>query len=112
MVSAAMTERGTIYTMAAKGAYTGKPRPAIVLQNSSISLDSLIVVPVTTTQVDAPLIRVPITANAETGLKQASFAMADKLTTVPKSNLDKAVGRLDDASMRDIEQALRLLLRL
>ena len=112
MVLAAMTERGTIYTMAAKGAYTGKPRPAIVLQNSSISLDSLIVVPVTTTQVDAPLIRVPIPANASTGLKQMSFAMADKLTTVPESNLDKAIGILDDTSIREIEQALRLLLRL
>ncbi|MDB5585914.1 MAG: transcriptional modulator of MazE [Devosia sp.] len=107
-----MTERGAIYTMASKGAYTGKPRPAIVLQNSSISLDSLIVVPLTTTAVDAPLIRVPISANAATGLKQMSFAMADKLTTVPKSNLDKAIGKLDDTNMLEVERALRLLLRL
>lgn len=107
-----MIERGTIYTMAAKGAYTGKPRPAIVLQNSSISLDSLIVVPMTTMQVDAPLIRVPVPAGTETGLKQASFAMTDKLTTVPKSNLDKPIGKLDDASLLKIEQALRLLLQL
>ena len=43
-----MIERGAIYRMAECGAYTGRPRPVVVMQNPNVGRDSVIVVPLTT----------------------------------------------------------------
>ncbi|MBB4187330.1 mRNA interferase MazF [Sinorhizobium terangae] len=100
-------KRGAIYTMAAKGAYTGKPRPAIVIQNEEIPLDSVVVIPTTTQWVDAPWFRIEIDPTAENGLAERTYAMSDKIVTIPKSNLGKKIGHLDEDRMKNLEDAIR-----
>jgi mRNA interferase MazF len=55
----------------------------------------LTVCPFTSTEVDAPLLRVPVAADEENGLDQDSFLRVDKITTVRTSNADAVVGRLE-----------------
>jgi mRNA interferase MazF len=53
--------RGEIYTAAARGAYTGKPRPVVILQDDRFdATTSITVCPLTTNPVRAPLLRLPI----------------------------------------------------
>jgi mRNA interferase MazF len=54
--------RGAIVVVAAKGAYTGKPRPALVVQADlyNPTHSSLTVCPITSDCVDAPLFRVTL----------------------------------------------------
>jgi len=81
-----LVPRGAVVVLADRaGRYTGKPRPAIVLQSDIYSeTDSLIVVLITTTERDAPLLRVPVQASTSTGLDRPSWVMIDKITAVAR----------------------------
>jgi mRNA interferase MazF len=99
--------RGDIYTAAARGAYTGKPRPVLVIQDDRFDATaSVTVVPFTTSDVDAPLLRVPIEPTTATGLASASSLMIDKVTTVPRTSLTHRIGRLSEADMVRTDRAL------
>jgi mRNA interferase MazF len=101
--------RGTVVTVASPGVYSGKPRPAVVVQadrwlqaHPSVSL-----CPLTSTLVDAPLIRLPVQPTARNGLKKPSQLMVDKLFTVPLSSLGPAVGQLQPQRLIELDPALR-----
>lgn len=81
-----LVPRGAVVVLADRaGRYTGKPRPAIVLQSDIYSeTDSLIVVLITTTERDAPLLRVPVQASTSRGLDRPSWVMIDKITAVAR----------------------------
>lgn len=86
--------RGDIVAVAG-GVYASKPRPALIVQDDRFdATDSLTVCPFTSTEVEAPLLRVSVTADEENGLEQDSFLMVDKMTTVRRSNARTVVGRL------------------
>jgi len=64
----AVLRRGDIAT-AAGGVYASKPRPVIVIQDDLFAAtDSVTVCPLTTTDVDAPLLRMPVAADGATGI--------------------------------------------
>ena len=107
--------RGDLVTVAAKGPYTSKPRPALVIQATETLpyRDSVTVCLLTADLVDAPLFRVRIEPSAATGLRQTSDVMADKVLTVPAAVLsEKAFGRLPSADMDRVDAALRFWLGL
>ncbi|ATO62424.1 hypothetical protein BB737_13145 [Mycobacterium avium subsp. hominissuis] len=52
--------RGDIYIAAARGAYSGKPRPVVVQDDRFDATASVTVVPFTTSDVDAPLFRIVV----------------------------------------------------
>ncbi|WP_167150414.1 type II toxin-antitoxin system PemK/MazF family toxin [Actinomyces sp. ZJ308] len=98
--------RGEIW-MVAGGVYASKPRPAVIVQDDIFNLTSSVtVVPLTTSQVDASFLRLPIPADAESGLAHDSDAMIDKLTTVRRSNVGEKVGCLRDSDLRELERLL------
>jgi mRNA interferase MazF len=93
-------KRGEIYTAAARGRYTGKPRPVVIVQDNRFdSTASVTVCPLTTHEVNAPLVRLPVPADELTGIAAPSWLMVDKITTVPKENLGERLGRLSDADL-------------
>ena len=97
----------------AGGVYASKPRPAVVIQDDLFEeTDSLTVCPLTTTRVDAPLLRMPISANPGTGITSTSFAMIDKLTTVRRTNVGEPIGHLDSVQMLELERRLLVFLGL
>ena len=105
--------RGDLVTVAAKGAYTGKPRPALVVQASETLpyRDSVTSCLLTAELIDAPLFRVRIAPNPDNGLARPSDVMADKIITVPRSLLSsKPFGRIGTADLERVESALRFWL--
>ncbi|WP_132568716.1 type II toxin-antitoxin system PemK/MazF family toxin [Rhizobium sullae] len=99
-------ERGAVFTIAAKGIYTGKPRPAIVVQSDELDIESVLIVPLTTETGGSRRVRIEIGPTAENGLKKLSYAMCDKISAVPASNLKTRVGALDPQTMTHLESGL------
>lgn len=102
-------KRGDIVVVATKGAYTNKPRPALVVQASRFNEAhaSITVCPITSDCVDAPLFRLALPPGARTGLDKASQVMVDKVVSVPRGAIGRTVGRCDGDELEAIGQALR-----
>jgi mRNA interferase MazF len=102
--------RGDIVTVAA-GVYASKPRPALVVQDDRFdATDSLTVCPFTSTDVEAPLLRVLVAADQVNGLERDSYLMVDKLTTVRRSNARWVLGRLEPTTLVEFERRLLVFL--
>ncbi len=102
--------RGEI-RLVAGGVYASKPRPAVVVQDDLFAaLDSVTVCPLTTTVVDAPLMRVPIIATEASGLDSDSYVMVDKVTTVKRSSMGNRVGELTSQQLIELERRLLVFL--
>jgi mRNA interferase MazF len=105
--------RGEIYTAAARGTYTAKPRPVVVVQDDRFDATaSVTVCPLTTNPVDAPLIRIGIQPSDGNGLDRPSSLMVDKITTVPRSGLGDRLGRLRDDELVQLNRSLMVFLGL
>ena len=106
-------KRGEIWTAAGGPAYAGKPRPVLVVQADNFdATDSITICLLTTEAIDAPLFRVAIGPTPDNGLNEPSFAMADKVTTVPRERLGKRLGALKPAAMAPVNQAMLVFLGL
>jgi mRNA interferase MazF len=104
-------KRGEIWTIAGGGDYTGKPRPAVIIQDDSFdATTSVTICAFTTDPTEAPLFRIPIEPSDRNGLRAPSRLMVDKLTTVSKGRLGSPVGRLDDEDMVRLNQAILVFL--
>jgi mRNA interferase MazF len=75
---------------------------------------SVAVVPMTSSLLDAPLIRIRISGGDGrlSGLDHDSDVMIDKLTTVRRSNVHTRVGRLTAEQLVEIERAMMAFLGL
>jgi len=105
-------KRGDLVTVALQGDQ-GKPRPALVVQAGYFGdLGSVTVLPITSTLVDAPLMRVPVEPSEHNGLARRSQIMADKPQTPSRTRLGPVFGRLDDATMVKVNRVLAVFLGL
>jgi mRNA interferase MazF len=105
--------RGEVWTVAGGGDYTGKPRPAVIVQDDSFdATNSITVCAFTSDPTDAPLFRLAIAPSANNGLRAPGRLMVDKITTVPKTKLGACVGRLDDADILRLNRAMLVFLGL
>jgi mRNA interferase MazF len=107
---AAGVKRAEIWTVSGDGEYTGKPRPAVIVQDDHFDTDSVALCPFTTDPTDAPLIRLLIEPDPGNGLDAPSSIMIDKITTVRRSRLGKKVGMLDDTNVLRLNRALVVFL--
>jgi mRNA interferase MazF len=106
-------KRGDIWTVAGGKGYPGKPRPVVIVQDDLFDgTDSITVCAFTTDPTDAPLFRPPVEPSERNGLRALCRLMVDKITTVPKSKVGARVGRLDDADILRLNQALLVFLGL
>ena len=104
--------RGDIVLMSG-GVYSSKPRPAVVIQDDLFDgTDSVTVCPLTTTPVDAPLLRLAIAADSTSGIDTDSFVMIDKITTIRRSNTREPVGQITSVQMLELERRLLVFLGL
>jgi mRNA interferase MazF len=106
--------RGDIVIVAARGVYTGKPRPAVVVQSSPFiaTHESVTLCLITSTAIDTPLFRVSLPFGEPTGLTAISQVMVDKMVTVPREAIVRQIGSCDPASLDAIDEALRVWLAL
>lgn len=99
-------------TIALQGDY-GKPRPALIIQADQFNdLGSVVILPLTSTLIDAPLLRLMVEPSSDNGLRTPSQIMLDKPMTVKTEKLGPAFGHLDDLTMIGISRSLALFLGL
>jgi mRNA interferase MazF len=106
-------KRGDIVLVALPGDF-GKPRPAVVVQSDIFNDEptSVIVCPLTTEAVDAPLIRISVEPTAATGLRQPSQIMIDKIVSVRPQRLRDSIGSVGGEILRRVDRALLIMLGL
>lgn len=102
--------RGDFVTVALPGDF-GKPRPALVLQADQFAATATVtVLLVTSTLVDAPLLRVNVPPGTDSGLRKLSQVMIDKAMTVRRDRLGSAIGRIDAGTLLEVERCLAVFL--
>jgi mRNA interferase MazF len=106
-------KRGEVWTVAAGADYSGKPRPAVVVQDDDFeSTRSITICLFTTDATEAPLFRIRVEASEENALRESSALMVDKLTTVPRDELGARIGRLELGDVVRMNQAILVFLGL
>lgn len=106
-------KRGEIWTVAGGVDYTGKPRPAVIVQDDDFDATRSITICIFTSDpAEAPLFRIQVEPSEQNGLHVASCLMVDKLTTVPKERLGSRIGRLADEDIVRLNQAVVVFLGL
>ena len=102
--------RGDLVTIAMQGDY-GKPRPALVIQADLFSEHaSLTVLPVTSTLVEAPLLRINVQPSAGNGLRKPSQVMVDKAITVKRDKVGPVFGHIEAEALVEVERCLAVFL--
>ncbi|MCE5361487.1 MAG: type II toxin-antitoxin system PemK/MazF family toxin [Acidithiobacillus sp.] len=102
--------RGDLVTIAMQGDF-GKPRPALVVQANQFSEHSSVtVLPITSTLVPAPLLRVTVQPSAENGLQKPSQVMVDKTMTVKRDKVGPVFGHIDADTLVEVERCLAVFL--
>jgi mRNA interferase MazF len=102
--------RGDLITVALHGD-AGKPRPALVIQADHFAgLPTLVVLPLTSTLLDLPLVRVTIEPSPLTGLQQPSQVMISRPQVMLRAKANRVIGRIDDATLLEVTRRLAVLL--
>lgn len=105
-------KRGDLVTVAMSGDF-GKPRPALVIQSDHFEdTGTITVLLVSSTLVDAPLIRVTLAPTRDNGLQKPSQAMVDKIMTVKRDRVGQSFGYLSEDDMLAITRSLAVFLGL
>lgn len=106
-------KRGDVVTCVIAGDF-GKPRPALVLQSDlyNPTHGSVVLLPITSHLLEAPLFRIPLSPGKLNGLKQPSQVMVDKVTAVRRDRLRQRIGHVSPAVMTRVESALSSFLDL
>lgn len=103
-------KRGDLVTVAVPGDF-GKPRPALVVQSDHFQeMATVTVLLVTSTLIDAPLIRLTIEPTLENGLRSRSQIMVDKIMTVRRDKLGAPFGHVDEDTAIAVNRAMALFL--
>ncbi len=105
-------KRGEIRTVAG-GGYSGKPRPAVIIQNDAFDATASITVCIfTSDETEAPLFRLAVEPSETNGLRTVSRLMVDKIVTVSKDRLGKRIGELGRDDMVRLDRAIMVFLGL
>ena len=103
--------RGEIWTVAGGRDYTGKPRPAVIIQDDRFdATDSVTLCVFTSDPTEAPLFRILIQPNERNGLEASSRIIVDKITTVRKARIRDRIGRLDEEDVVRLNHAILVFL--
>lgn len=103
-------KRGDVVTVALQGDF-GKPRPALVVQADVYAAHtSVTILPITSTRIDAPLLRVVLAPSVGNGLTRSSQVMIDKTMTVRRERLGEVIGRVTPDELLEIDRRLAVFL--
>lgn len=102
--------RGNFVTIAMQGDF-GKPRPALVIQSDQFNEHATVtVLLVSSTLVDAPLLRVTVQPDKTNNMQKPSQVMVDKAMTVKRDKLGEAFGSADDEVMLEVGRCMAVFL--
>lgn len=104
-------KRGDLVTITHAGDF-GKPRPALVIQSDFFNEQhpTVTVLLVSSTLVDAPLIRLTVQADTQNGLRKTSQIQIDKTMTVRREKIGEVFGSVNKDIMLSVTRALAVFL--
>jgi mRNA interferase MazF len=103
-------KRGDLVTVALQGDL-GKPRPALVIQTELVlNHPSVVILPLTSDVISAPLLRVTVEPTPETGLRSVSQIMVDKPIAVQRQRLGDVIGCVDETTLGRVTKTLAMWL--
>ena len=101
--------RGEIYVVAEKGPYSGKPRPALLIQAEALEGHDSLQFCIISSDPDARrdvFFRVPVEPTEPNGLQASSTIMVDKIVTIRTEKLRDRCGALEEDTMALVNDAL------
>ncbi len=102
--------RGDLVTVAISGDF-GKPRPALIVQSDHFpETETTTLLLISSTLVDAALLRLTIKPSARNGLRLPSQVMIDKAMTVRREKLGPVFGHLEDEALVSVTRLLAVFL--
>jgi mRNA interferase MazF len=105
--------RGEIWTVSGGPEYSGKPRPAVIIQDDDFDgLRSVTICGFTSDPNEAPIFRIPVAPSEGNGLREPSHLMVDKLITIPRTKLGTRIGHMTEDEMVRLNQAILVFLGL
>lgn len=105
--------RGSVIRVADRGGdFTGKPRPAVVVQNAAFDGASLTICPLTSIEADAPLLRLRLDPAPTLPLDRTSWIMVDKITTIRGNRVGPVIGAVGNADLVRLNAMLAVFLGL
>jgi len=103
-------KRGSFVPVAVQGDL-GKPRPALAIQSDRFDEHATVtVLLMSSTLIDAPLLRVTVQPDAENGLTKASQIMIDKAMTLRRERIGAPFGMASDQIMLEVSRLLAVFL--
>lgn len=104
-------QKGDIVVCVSTGSY-GKPCPAVVVQSDlfNSSHASVVICPITSYLVEAPLFRLALRPTAANGLTVSSQIMVDKLAAIKVEKITQQIGKLTASEIKSLDDALKLWL--
>ena len=100
--------RGDLVTVAMAGDF-GKPRPALVIQSDAFPRTGTVTVfLLSSTLVDAPLIRLTVQPTPQNGLNRPSQIQIDRAMSVRREKVGPPIGHLDDETWLMVTRSLAL----
>ena len=104
-------KRGEIWTSAGGAPFTGKPRPALILQADLFAATlSVTICGLTSDLTPTPFLRPLLLPSSTTGLRQTSRVMVDKITSVSRTRLGKRLGSVAPDDLAQVELAMLVFL--
>lgn len=115
---AALARRGEIWSVdwsPGRGSEQAGLRPALIIQTDAATRNprypNTIVLAISTSGRAVPF-HIRLGPSADNGLSAVSFVKCEQILTISKDRLRKRWGRIADAEMETVEQAVALVLRL
>ena len=84
----------------------------IVQEDSFAATASITICLLTTTRIVSEVGRQVVEPSPENGLREISYVMIDKITTVPRARMGKRIGALTTPAMAPINRAIMVFLGL
>lgn len=89
----------------------GKPRPAVIVQSDQLATpDRILICPLTSELVEAPLYRPTVMPDGENNLTAMSQLMVDQIGPARRARIDGVIGRLSADDLARLTNALALVL--
>jgi len=101
-----------LVTVAANLPYTGKPRPAVIIQSDAFPIASVTICLITGEETEPVDLRIKLDPDHENRLEQQSWIMVDKIMTVRRDQIGRVFGRLRADDVAGLDRALAIFLAL
>lgn len=103
--------RGDVVICPLAGDY-GKARPAVIIQSDLFNPThaSIVVCPITSHLIDAPLFRIPLEPHLKNGIEVPSQIMIDKMSALKREKIKKRIGTLSTTEYVKLQEGISLWL--